>query len=119
MDTTYHEIAFLGLQLAGYFGYELAVAHINVTRLQLASECAENSTRGRRQYPLSNKVTASEARSPWPPTRHFADFVQLSRAATPHTITGPKLPYGAPPGPVMYPSLANFKMRNSSVRRPR
>src|SRR5712692_7665950 len=45
--------------------------------------------------------------------------LQLSRAATPHTITGPKLPYGAPPGPVMYPSLANFKIRNSSVRRPR
>src|SRR6266478_1790165 len=48
-----------------------------------------------------------------------AEFDQLRRAATPHTITGPKLPYGAPPGPVMYPSLANFKIRNSSVRRPR
>src|ERR1700745_3720416 len=55
-----------------------------------------------------------------PSRRHsYADFDQLSRAATPHTITGPKLPYGAPFGPVMYPSLAIFKMRNSSVRRPR
>src|ERR1700747_2216097 len=49
----------------------------------------------------------------------YADFDQLRRAATPHTITGPKLPYGAPFGPVMYPSLAIFRMRNSSVRRPR
>src|SRR5258707_15457223 len=57
--------------------------------------------------------------SPKPPRHAFADFAQLSRAATPQTITGPKLPYGAPPGPVMYPSLANFKMRNSSVLRPR
>jgi len=44
---------------------------------------------------------------------------QFSRAATPQTMTGPALPNGAPFGPVMYPSLASFKMRNSSVRRPR
>src|SRR6266853_288887 len=54
-----------------------------------------------------------------PPPRHATDFNQLSRAATPHTMTGPALPNGAPLGPVMYPSLASFKMRNSSVSRPR
>src|SRR5438552_2039555 len=48
-----------------------------------------------------------------------SNLLQLRRAATPHTITGPALPNGAPLGPVMYPSLASFKMRNSSVRRPR
>ncbi len=62
---------------------------------------------------------ASDARPPAPKTRHSVDLVQLSRAATPHTITGPALPNGAPFGPVMNPSLASFKMRNSSVRRPR
>jgi hypothetical protein len=31
--------------------------------------------------------------SPKPPQRHaFADFNQFNRAATPQTITGPKLP---------------------------
>jgi hypothetical protein len=63
--------------------------------------------------------TAREVRPPEPQILHFAGFVQLSRAATPHTITGPALPNGAPLGPVMNPSLASFKMRNSSVRRPR
>jgi hypothetical protein len=51
--------------------------------------------------------------------RACCDFVQLRRAATPHMTTKPELPYGAPPGPVMYPSLASFKMRNSSFTRPR
>ena len=34
-------------------------------------------------------------------TERFAELVQLSRAATPHTMTGPALPNGAPFGPVM------------------
>jgi hypothetical protein len=41
-------------------------------------------------------------------------FHQLSRAATPHTMTKPALPNGPPFRPVMYPSRANVKMRNSS-----
>jgi hypothetical protein len=52
-------------------------------------------------------------------TRRSDVLAQLSRAATPHTITGPALPNGAPLGPVMYPSLASFRIRNSSVSRPR
>ena len=68
--------------------------------------------------PLANDA-AREAKPPGPQTLHIADLVQLSRAATPHTRTGPALPNGAPFGPVISPSLANFKMRNSSVRRPR
>ena len=34
-------------------------------------------------------------------TERFVELVQLSRAATPHTMTGPALPNGAPFGPVM------------------
>src|SRR5258708_21333759 len=47
-----------------------------------------------------------------------AGFDQLKSAATPPTITRPKLPYGAPPGPGVFPALANFKIPNSSVSRP-
>src|SRR5260370_20955618 len=55
--------------------------------------------------------------SPNPPHPRVAEVDQLRRAATPHTITGPKLPQRAPFGPVMYTSPANFKMLNSSRSR--
>jgi hypothetical protein len=71
--------------------------------------------------PVGNAPTVGGSRKQscfrLPRTR--CDSVQLSRAATPHMTTKPALPYGAPPGPVMYPSLASFKMRNSSFTRPR
>ena len=70
-------------------------------------------------FRLKKRSKRLESAAPLPRKAQLEGFIQLSRAATPHTITGPKLPYGAPFGPVMYPSLANFKMRNSSVRRPR
>ena len=65
-----------------------------------------------------NRGRASEARCLRRP-RACCDLVQFSRAATPHMTTKPALPYGAPPGPVMNPSRAIFKMRNSSFKRPR
>src|SRR6266568_2371264 len=61
-------------------------------------EPSDEKTTHAPQKAFAYKGGGGEWQSPAPPG-HATDFNQLSRAATPHTMTGPALPNGAPLGP--------------------